>query len=490
MSSPAHALVCLAALLVGFGGVTGDALAQQVQVRPLVLSGDVFGPGNVVAGFGAAENFAVNNAGRWLVETSVTLGVGVVVAGGGAVDPSVLMTEGDPVASPAGATMGSFDSITLNNGGSSVFNIMYDGAAIGTDSGVHFNAAQLLVEGAISTAPQFTPGTPYIGWFEVRVNDADQVMMLASIDDAAIATTVDRALVRVDAPTGAAAQTVLLKEGDELLTGRFLSDVGTNPHQFAFASGPRVAIVFDVDGGTADDSGVAIHDGSNWTVVAREGDPSPFAGRLFSSLSSVPIDLSNAGAWVVRADLDGATTDDSVILKNGAVEVAREGSPVAAIPGFNFTGFGTGAVRIDDLGRVFYYAAWNDTSPATNAGIFRDGLLLVQKGVTQVQTSLGLELLTDISAVQDNFTISSNGRFLIFEGVITEQTGGTSRRGAFLVRIACPGDFNGDGSTSVQDIFDFLEAYFSNDPAADINGGGVSVQDIFDFLAAYFSACA
>jgi hypothetical protein len=55
----------------------------------------------------------------------------------------------------------------------------------------------------------------------------------------------------------------------------------------------------------------------------------------------------------------------------------------------------------------------------------------------------------------------------------------------------CRANFNRVGGISVQDIFDFLAAYFGNDPAADINGsGGVSVQDIFDYLAAYFAGCA
>jgi len=55
---------------------------------------------------------------------------------------------------------------------------------------------------------------------------------------------------------------------------------------------------------------------------------------------------------------------------------------------------------------------------------------------------------------------------------------------------ACPADFNGEGGLSVQDIFDFLAAYFANDPLANFNGvGGITVQDIFDFLAAYFAGC-
>ncbi len=54
----------------------------------------------------------------------------------------------------------------------------------------------------------------------------------------------------------------------------------------------------------------------------------------------------------------------------------------------------------------------------------------------------------------------------------------------------CFADFNQSGVVSVQDIFDFLFAYFSGFPNVDINQSGVvSVQDIFDFLAAYFSGC-
>jgi len=61
--------------------------------------------------------------------------------------------------------------------------------------------------------------------------------------------------------------------------------------------------------------------------------------------------------------------------------------------------------------------------------------------------------------------------------------------GSFVV-VRCAADFNGTGGVSVEDIFDYLAAYFSGDPRSDFNGeGGVSVQDVFDFLSAYFSAC-
>jgi hypothetical protein len=56
--------------------------------------------------------------------------------------------------------------------------------------------------------------------------------------------------------------------------------------------------------------------------------------------------------------------------------------------------------------------------------------------------------------------------------------------------VDCPADFNCSGEATVQDVFDFLAAYFSGDLAADFNGqGGTTVQDIFDFLSAYFGGC-
>ncbi|MCC6320039.1 MAG: hypothetical protein IT438_01215 [Phycisphaerales bacterium] len=54
----------------------------------------------------------------------------------------------------------------------------------------------------------------------------------------------------------------------------------------------------------------------------------------------------------------------------------------------------------------------------------------------------------------------------------------------------CRANFNGMGGVSVQDVFDFLGAYFGNQPAADFNGsGGVSVEDVFSFVGAWFAGC-
>ncbi len=53
----------------------------------------------------------------------------------------------------------------------------------------------------------------------------------------------------------------------------------------------------------------------------------------------------------------------------------------------------------------------------------------------------------------------------------------------------CLANFNQNATLEPQDIFDFLNAWFTLDPTADINGSGVSIQDIFDFLTAWFAGC-
>lgn len=53
----------------------------------------------------------------------------------------------------------------------------------------------------------------------------------------------------------------------------------------------------------------------------------------------------------------------------------------------------------------------------------------------------------------------------------------------------CVADFDAPAGVDVQDIFSYLNAWFTNDPRADITGDGLTVQDIFDFLNAWFTGC-
>jgi hypothetical protein len=55
----------------------------------------------------------------------------------------------------------------------------------------------------------------------------------------------------------------------------------------------------------------------------------------------------------------------------------------------------------------------------------------------------------------------------------------------------CAADFNHDGLANSQDFFDFLAAFFAQEPAADFNlDAAINSQDFFDFLAAFFAGCS
>lgn len=54
----------------------------------------------------------------------------------------------------------------------------------------------------------------------------------------------------------------------------------------------------------------------------------------------------------------------------------------------------------------------------------------------------------------------------------------------------CPANFNQEAGVTLQDLFDFLNAWFAGDPAANFNGDAqVTLQDLFDFLNAWFIGC-
>ena len=70
-----------------------------------------------------------------------------------------------------------------------------------------------------------------------------------------------------------------------------------------------------------------------------------------------------------------------------------------------------------------------------------------------------------------------------FSGLVNGET--------WELRATCPADFNNDAILNSQDFFDFLAAFFAQQPNADFNHDGtINSQDFFDFLAAFFAGDA
>jgi hypothetical protein len=274
----------------------------------------------------------------------------------------------------------------------------------------------VLQESFISTSPDFSPGTPYIGFFETYINESGSIMVIASIDDPNIASTVDRALVRIDNPLGVFTETVLAKEGDELLPGRFVSDFGTAPHTASFNNNGDFMYYVDLDGDSTTDDTIWI----NNTLLVQEEDPSPIAGRTYASLSSPELELNDSGEYVFSASLSGDTNSNLVLIKNGAV-YRQEGDPITVSTGtFVIEDFGTGPLEIDNSGNVVWLAEWDDANTDQDKGLFWNDTLIAQEGVTTIDIDGNDFVINTLRDVQDGYSLSDDGTWMIFRAVLED----------------------------------------------------------------------
>jgi len=413
----------MVAALAAFAASTQHARAQSNPAPvPLLVDGDLVPGVGVVT---SIDNLIVNSSGAWIVEAdtdNANTDMDSVLVKNGA----LFLQEGQALVAPVGASIDSFDAITLNANGNSGWNFFLAGTGgTNNDSGIFFDGALVFQEGFLSNAVGFSPNTPYIGFFETKVNAANQILIMASVDDPAIASTVDRALViaTVDGSGTLLGETLLYKEGDVLpgQTG-LVTDFGTGPHSFDFNELGSVLYVADLDSATTSD-GVVYLDG---TLLAQEGSPSPVAGRNWLTLStSLRVALNDSGSYVYTGTLDGSTASDSVIIRDNAL-FRQEGQSLPAIAPFLLTSFGSGPVDIDAAGNVLWFGDWDDPIATQDTGLFLNDTLLVQEGVTQINGVTVLSLPTS----QDAFAISPNGRYVIFEATLTGNL-----NGAFLIDL-------------------------------------------------------
>ncbi len=410
---PSRRIEAAAALLVPLAALAPSASADVLTTFTVPVRA-----GNAVAGVGAVTTFdslAVANAGLWTVEADTdnadTSADQVVLRNG-----VLAARQGDALAAPAGTTISSFGSggAPINAAGHWGWNYFLNGATSSTDSGIFFDNTLVIQESDVSTAPQFSAGTPYIGFFGAKLNDANQILVMASIDDPAIASTVDRALVvaTVNASGALLSEAVLAKEGD-VLAGQIetVADFATGTHGWDWNDNGDALFLVDLNGATSTDGALYL----GGTLLAQEGSPSPVAGRTWASLStSQRVALNNSGDWATTGLLSGSTADDSVIVVNGAVFQQEGQVPPDVAGGWVLTGFGSAPLDLDDAGNVFWYGDWNDPDTARDTGLFRNDQLLVQEGVTVI----GGQTLTSLAGVQEAFMVSDDGRWLIFEGAL------------------------------------------------------------------------
>lgn len=444
------------------------AADETVLITTALLEGDAV-PGVGLVQF--IDNLAINDNGDWIVECNTDFADtdqdSVLVKNG-----AVFLREGviGDIDAPTNAFIDIFDSVNINNHGNSGMNLFIDPLPSDEDSGVYLNNMLMIQESNLATADGLSADTPFIGFFDTKINNSDVIMIMASIDDPQIATSVDRAIILLD--TSDSTQSVVAKEGD-ILPGQteIVDDFATGPHGSAFNNNGDVMFIAELSGSTVSDNAIYI----NQTLIAQEGSESPIDGRTYEFLADRALDLNDHGDYVFRANLSGDTADDDVLVKNGEV-FKQEGD--LAPGGFAFTGFGssTGPVSIGNNGAVVWFGEWDDPDTSINSGLFVNDSLVVQAGVTEID---GL-LVESVNDVQDAFAASSNGSRIIFEATLAGGIGG-----AFIMELTIIGDVNGDGAVDLLDVAPFVELLSNGKflAEADINCDGVvDLLDVAPFV--------
>jgi hypothetical protein len=276
----------------------------------------------------------------------------------------------------------------------------------------------------------------------------------------------------------------------------FLAEEGTPAvHEFDLATGARIQTLstpaifstrranFGFESLTRNTTGSAIWTANEEALTADGSVSSPTAGTLVRLLrlggSTLDLAPSLQFAYLTESmhgiTVNGARSGlcDLVALPSGRY-LALERSFALGPTGFFQTRIFeisfAGATDISPLESL----AGQTVTPVSKRSLYTGGLNNVE----------GLALGPRLSGPGRRFPmlgIIDDGDPLSMNAVVSFELTGS---------VACPADFNDDGRISVQDIFDFLAAYFSDSLAADVNATGLlTVQDVFDFLESYFTNC-
>ena len=165
------------------------------------------------------------------------------------------------------------------------------------------------------------------------------------------------------------------------------------------------------------------------------------------------------------------------LIDHGDEKTGRPYATVYTIQGTwpqSVDGWQTRSFELPDPNSTTLPAGWGgtgDSDPQT-------GEPILPAGVTYRDVLSSVDEVRVTTFVPGYFYIA-NFWEVGFDNVIVEAIGNE-----------CRADFNGDENLNSQDFFDFLNAFFVQDPTADFNADKtINSQDLFDFLGAFFEGC-
>ncbi|MEW6073531.1 MAG: hypothetical protein AB1726_13185 [Planctomycetota bacterium] len=408
---PSFAPLALAVLL-------SSPPASAQSSRALLLEGDeIFGVGAVTG----IQTFSINDNGEWLIvaETDAPAGVNVVVLR----DGIPTFQEGDLVSTPPGATMASVSYPSFNRSGEIGWYMGLGNTNPNGDAGAFFNSRCLVREGTLSSASGFTPGTFYKAFVNVRINDGRQILCQASVDDPAVATSGDAAIVllTLDESGYLLSEELLMVEGTAYDGLDPVNLLGSGTHTLAFNNRGDFLTFVSTTASSSYDGNIFY----NWDSVAREGTLSPVPPRTWASLMSPRIDLNDYGDYVYTGTLSGDGETNLIIVKNTA-KFMQKGDVVESVAPYYAQNFFSAPVNVTNGGKVVWFGQFSDPDASRNKGIFVDGEIVAQIGVTRVEG----RFIKSINTFAESFDVPPQGRYLIYTGTLDD-----TRAGVFLIDL-------------------------------------------------------
>lgn len=224
-------------------------------------------------------------------------------------------------------------------------------------------------------------------------------------------------------------------------------------------------------------------------------DAPTFAPAVEYAFDAGTTGSSPRGATVV--DLDGDMDLDAVVVANNPAGTGRL-LKVLRNDSSNQSGIQPAQVAFSQLADV---ASGAGPFAVLNADVDADGrpdlvtvnstnlrntpnsVQIVRNGLPSPALTAGACCFGSSCVVVQALQCSSSGQ--TFLGAAT-----TCNAAGVFNAPCCKADFNRVGGVTIQDIFDYLNAWFATQPTTDINASGsVTIQDLFDFLNAWFLGC-
>jgi hypothetical protein len=250
--------------------------------------------------------------------------------------------------------------------------------------------------------------------------------------------------------------------------------VPTFAHSIAINRDGNVMFGGSFDLGSGSPSNVAVYDPATVT---------------WSDIASAPNGTVRSLAYTVNGDLAVGGHFSSVgnVVSAYFAQLAEHPRPSILAQPLDATTCpsGSSVYSVSGIGTEPLSCRWEVESPAETWNELDGNLQILQCGAEAF--ALSPQSTTTVIRILACTTSSQSQRFRV-RAAITDSCGTTiSDPASYTI---CLADFDCSGLVSVQDIFDFLAAYFQQSVNADTNRSGeVTVQDIFDYLGAYFIGC-